>query len=39
VQLGAGECVLQAWGAAQPGCPLGVPVAVTSGEVVVQRGM
>jgi hypothetical protein len=38
-QLDAGERVLQAWGAAQPGWPLGVPVAVTTGEVVVQRGM
>jgi hypothetical protein len=38
-QLEAGERVLRAWGAAQPGCPLGAPVAVASGEVVVQRGM
>jgi hypothetical protein len=38
-QLEAGERALRAWGAAQPGWPLGAPVAVTSGEVVVQRGM
>jgi hypothetical protein len=38
-QLEAGERVLQAWGAAQPGWPLREPVAMTTGEVVVQRGM
>jgi hypothetical protein len=38
-QLEAGERALRAWGAAQPGWPLRVPVAVTSGEVVVHRGM
>jgi hypothetical protein len=38
-QLEAGECVLQAWRATQPGWALRVPVTVTTGEVVVQRGM
>jgi hypothetical protein len=38
-QLEAGERVLQTWGATQPGWPLTSRVAVTTGEVVVQRGM
>jgi hypothetical protein len=38
-QLEAGERVLHAWGAAQLSWPLGAPVTVTTGEVVVQRGM
>jgi hypothetical protein len=38
-QLEVGERVLRAWAIAQPGWPLAAPVAMTSGEVVVQRGM
>jgi hypothetical protein len=38
-QLEGGEQVLRTWCETEPRWPLGAPVAVTTGELVVQRGM